>query len=333
MPANVQTYGPRIKDLVPSSGIFPIYLREALELSPCPAIYHVVGLLAFVSAVVCPRTQLVRTVKGRRREEDLTIWTFLVGPPNNGKSYSLKMCRKIGEEMLRGRLMAPIGSIQGLEEALRVVPEPLLYMNEAARFLRENRATWMRGDGAQFWCDVFDGELMDRSTQGADHDTESRKTGGRKVRISMAMAAATGSLLRALKPGDWEGGLMSRVMMISAGRGQASDDWFDWSDPVRLRLQAMLADIQDFSRKNAEVGFDPAAYQVFKGWFHGTEDAMRGINTIHADALARLTRHVRVICGVYAASCLTTTITVPMVRAAIALGDRARLCTLSLAIS
>lgn len=349
MPMTQMGGGPMCREVVPGTGIFPNYLRVAGQMSPAPFMYHIASLLTTVAAVASPTTKLLRLrPDGKQREEILTMWAFLAGPPNNGKSYSCKMAKKLAAPILGDRLMNPIGSLQGLEEAFRRQPNAFLYMNEAGRFLRENRASWMRGDGAQFWCDVFDGEIPARNLQerhrkddAEKHDKEadaehasgeapSTSKSSTEVRVSLLGAAATGSLLDSLKPGDWEGGLMSRVLFISESFCDVDDDWFDWPEDAKKRLREGLYEIQRFCEATPTITWQPDAYELYRSWFQGTEKAMRGLGSVHADALARLTRHVRVICALYATSCLSATITLPVVRVAITLGDYARGCTLSL---
>jgi hypothetical protein len=350
-------FGPPVKDLIPPTGFLPAYLRAALNLSPAPPIYHVAAASAILSAIVCPYTKLVRTVGGKEQRAPLHMWMFLAGPPNNGKSYSIKQARSLAKPFLRGRFMAPIGSLQGLEQAFRKIQNPFLYLGEAARFLSENRAVWMRGNGAQFWCEVFDGELSERSLQRDekrkrnrdDDDVEvdddgkvtfrpakapaDQPTGPTFVNVTMLGAAATGSLLRALKPSDWEGGMMSRVMFVSAGSVEDDDNWFDWPDPIRTKLEGLLRGVEEFCQLHPSITFEPDAYEVWRGWFKGSQAATRGLGSVHAEALARLSRHVRVLCAINAASSLSATISIPMVRAAVALGDYSRLCTLGLPIA
>jgi hypothetical protein len=348
------SFGPRMKDLVPRTGVLPAYLRAAIDLSPAPPIYHIAAAITVLSAIVCPHSKLVRQVGGKERREPLHMWMFLVGPPNNGKSYSIKQARKLAKPFLDGRFMAPIGSLQGLEQAFRKIRNPFLYLGEAARFLSENRAVWMRGNGAQFWCEVFDGELSERNLQkkevrnrdddDVEVDDDGKVTfvpapGGEQadgppcVNVTMLGAAATGSLLRALKPSDWEGGMMSRVMVVSAGAVDDDDNWFDWPEAVRQRLEGMLREVEEFCRLHPSITFEPDAYEIWRGWFKGSQAAARGLGSVHAEALARLARHVRVICALFAAGSLSTTISIPMVRAAVALGDYSRLCTLGLPIA
>lgn len=331
---------PRIRDLIPPDGIMPLYLREASNLSPAPAVYHIASLLTMISAIVCPTCVLVRRSKHRSRTDLLHLWTIMCGPPNNGKSYSAKMARRVAAKSLRGRIVAPIGSLQGLEQALQQNPTAMLFADEFSRFLSENRASWMRGNGSQFWCKVFDGKMDVRNLQLDPKDPQAAP-GERKqaaqpdeidVRVTMLGAAATGSLVAGLKPGDWQGGFMSRALFIAAHRNEATDDWFDWPPQVQEKIERSLVDIEAFGTENREIGWDPQAYELYRSWFHSTEQAMEGFGPVHADALARLTRHVRVICALYAASAMSRLILLPMVRAAVALGDYAKLCTLSLPV-
>ncbi len=343
-------YGPLCREVIPATGLFPRYLRVAGRMSPAPFMYHIGSLLTVLGSLASPTTRLLRIRSdGQQREEILTMWVFLAGPVNNGKSYSCKMAKKLASPILGDRLMNPIGSIQGLEEAFRRQPNAFLWMNEAGRFLRENRASWMRGDGAQFWCDVFDGEIPERNLQerhrkNDDEDKPAPEPGdekasaekpppakaGTEVRVSLLGAASTGSLLDSLKPSDWEGGLMSRVLFVSESFCDVGDDWFDWPEEAKKRLRDGLYEIQRFCEEHQTITWQPDAYAFYRAWFDGTERAMRGLGSVHADALARLTRHVRVICALFAASCLSDTITLPIVRVAITLGDYARGCTLSL---
>jgi len=328
--------GPPTRNLVPPDGIVPVYLRAAADLSPAPPLYHIVSLLTVLSAVVCPSTVLVRRSRARPRIDLLHIWSILCGPPNNGKSYSAKMARRVASKILRGRILAPIGSLQGLEAAIVRVPNAFFFADEFSRFLSENRASWMRGNGAQFWCQVFDGRILTRNLSGADEDRgaddPAKDDDGVAVRVSMLGAAATESIVAALKPSDWGGGLMSRAVFATAGRNNLTDDWFDWPEQVQVRLEEQVEEIHQFARQTPEIGWDPTAYELYLAWFLSTEEAIGGFGPVQADSLARLTRHVRVICALYAASCRSRTVLPAHVRAACALGDVLKFCLLSLPV-
>ena len=328
---------PSLSEVIPKSGLVKTYVARAQRLTDAPAIYHVGAFLATLAAVVSPRARLLCVDKGNlRREEMLNLWVLLCGRPNNRKSFSVDLATGAPnvtgalEPFLKGRICCGAGSKEGYEELLIEQPNTFFAIREAPTFFAENRAVWMR-NGSAYFCQLFDGGLdikLRRHKEGEAVIT--KKT--HKVCISMCAAGATTAVIAASKPTDWSGGLLSRMLILSAGRRPPRRQGYDWGTAdlkiIRGGVEKILAQIE----ANPFVTMSKEAWAVFDAWDGPLQESMDGLPAGQEAVLSRLSRHVKVVATLYALSCGTAEVTAEHMRSATKLGQYSHQTVLGLTL-
>jgi hypothetical protein len=349
------TSPPKIAEMIPPKGhgsFLRQYVFQAGKITNAPPIYHVMSCLSILSSICCPHSVLYEPDTDSARRDPLHLWLMMLGEPGSRKGHAAKLALKVAHPLIGTRRRRAAGSIQGLERLLLYREHnPVFFLNEAARFFKENRAAWMVGSGPETWCDIFDGEIEARTLskkhkgdeyaaedvdgEQADDDAPDLQPEGDRVqvRVNILGTAAARQLVRSLKPQDWEGGLLSRMMFIHAERPKPrAKGGGEWPDDVFALLVRQLEEIQSFSASHREIQMDGGGWAEWEPWFYGVENALLGFRGHVADILIRLTRHVRVLAALIALSCRSATISAPFVRAACRIGDLSRAHVLALPI-
>lgn len=319
---------PPIGDLIPRTGLFPLYVSRATTLTDAPPVYHVGALLGALSAVVAPHARILVQDKGRLARRPVHVWIVLCGDPDNRKSYSVDLATEIMAPWLSDRSYRPSGSKQGIEEVLWSQPFTFFPIREAPTFLADNRAVWMRG-GSSFWCEVFDGKMRRRLLRAGEEKPEVDSDGNevpinrteeKQVCVTMLLAGATEGLVENTKRTDWTAGFMSRMMFLSAGRGKQWEDGFDWGEEDIARLRNAVSRVVGMVERHGDIERSAEAREVYSAWFSEISGGLDGLSLGLRSILSRLRRHVAVAAALFAVSCGTTTITADHMRAAVALG-------------
>jgi hypothetical protein len=312
--------GLTLKDLVPTTGLFPAYIRAASSLTDAPALYHVAAFLAILSSVVCPHAQGL-VVQGRKhRREPLFLWLMLMGQSGNRKSEAAKKAVELAADprLIGTRIRSAAGSRQGIEEMLQAERHPFVFIQEAALWFRSNRAAYMH-DGAAMWCEVYDGMMLGRNLASNSSNPEEDKKN--VVRVSLLACGATPAVMRATKPDDWSGGLLARVMILGTPMGQERPGPFSWPDSVAQKLRDHICGLVELAQSTHYVRVLPEASTRWDAWLLRLSGRARGLSEVHAVLCRRLPAHVLRIACLYALSRRSLTVSADDMIRAMALGD------------
>jgi len=255
------------------------YLYYAVRQSDASLAYHV-GVGLGVLAAIAPPNLCIDTLPGGKVSANL--WVLIVGRPAvDHKSTAIR----VGRELLAWASPLSIGedpaSYEGLLESLGQQPNQLLVMGEFGDFLSKTEG------GANNYMSKIKAGL----TRIFDGDPIERRLAKRTVRIPQPRL----SILGAVNPSflethaemqDWEGGFMSRWMLVHAHRerelfaAEPDDSRREWL--VQWLVNAANAQV------GRCMGLDPVASQVWYDW--SKELAAR----LEADqSLARVAAHGR----------------------------------------
>lgn len=322
---------PKIGDLIPRKGLFPQYVARAIRITDAPPVYHVGALLGALSAAVAPWARMYARSDGRESRRPMNLWVVLCGEPDNRKSYSVDLATEIFAPWIAKRSYRPSGSKQGIEDVLWEHPHTFFPIREAPQFLADNRRSWM-ANGSAFWCEVFDGFLRRRLLSEKDGKRRRKKdsacedavvlnaTEERKCVVTMLLAGATEGLLQETKRTDWTAGFMSRMMVLSAGRGRQWEEGFDWPERDKKFLQSEVTKIVGATQLSPDVTRDQDAKEIYSAWFSEVSGSLDGLDLGVRSIVSRLRRHISVVAGLYALSCGQSVIDGDSMRAAVGLG-------------
>jgi hypothetical protein len=266
-------------DKLPDESWLKQYLYYAVRQSDASLAYHI-GVGLAVLAAVAPPTLCIDTLPGGKVSANL--WVLIVGRPAvDHKSTAIR----IGRELLAWAVPLAIGedpaSYEGLLESLGQQPNQLLVMGEFGDFLSKTE-----GGSNNYMAKIKAG-----LTRIFDGDPIERRLAKRTVRIPSPRL----SILAAVNPSylethaemqDWEGGFMSRWMLIHAHRERelyaASPD-----DARREWLVQWLVNASNASVGRC-MGLDPAAAQR---WYDWCRDLAKRLE--QDQSLARVAAHGR----------------------------------------
>ncbi len=244
-------------DALPDESWLKQYLYYAVRQSDASLAYHV-GVGLGVLAAVSPANLSIDTLPGGKVSGNL--WVLIVGRPAvDHKSTSIR----VGRELLAWANPLCIGedpaSYEGLLESLGQQPSQLLVMGEFGDFLSKTEG------GSNNYMSKIKAGL----TRIFDGDPIERRLAKRTVRIPQPRL----SILAAVNPSflethaemqDWEGGFMSRWMLVHAHRERelfaASPD-----DARRDWLVQWLVNAGN-SQVGRCMGLDAGAAQLWYDW-------------------------------------------------------------------
>jgi hypothetical protein len=300
--------------MVPDVGLFPIYLRNASRVTDAPGPYHVGALLGVMSAVACPHARASIRVGRDERREPLHLWILLVGPSGNRKTTCVNLASEAAEKVLGGRYRSPLGSAAGIEEMVLREPHPFMLIPEAPTWFAGNRASYMH-DGAALYCDLYDGRIRRRNVlEGAPRQSKRRKGEPqadtiKQVNVTILAAGATAGLMRSTRRVDWEGGLLSRVLIVGAGEPRYRPIPFSWDESFLDSFKRRLIAVENIAKRTQTVSPTDAARKEYEAWSFRLHAGLRGLSDAHSILCNRLTHHVLRIASLYALSRLSTEIT------------------------
>lgn len=306
--------GLTVRDMVPDVGLFPLYLRNAGRVTDAPGPYHVGALLAILSALSCPHARASIRVGRDERREPLHLWILLVGPSGNRKTTCVNLASEAAEAVLGGRYRSALGSAAGIEEMLMREPYPVMLIPEAPTWFASNRASYMH-DGAALFCDLYDGRIRRRNVlEGAPRPSKRSKDQGKDpdsrkaVNVTILAAGATAGLMRSTRRVDWEGGLLSRVLIVGAGEPRYRPIPFSWDEDFLASFQRRLIAVENIAKRTQTVSPTDKARQEYEAWSFRLHAGLRGLSDAHSILCNRLTHHVLRIAALYALSRLSVEI-------------------------
>lgn len=305
--------GLTVRDMIPDVGLFPLYLRNAGRVTDAPGPYHVGALLSILSGIACPHARASIRVGRDERREPLHLWILLVGPSGNRKTTCVNLASEAAESVLGDRYRSALGSAAGIEEMLLREPYPIMLIPEAPTWFASNRASYMH-DGAALFCDLYDGRIRRRNVlEGAPRQSKRQK--GEKqpdtlkaVNVTILAAGATAGLMRSTRRVDWEGGLLSRVLIVGAGDPRYRPIPFSWDESFLTSFTRRLRAVENIAKRTSVVTPTNEARQEYEGWSFQLHAGLRGLSDAHAILCNRLTHHVLRISALYALSRLETII-------------------------
>lgn len=306
----------RVNDVMPESGWFPRYVYEAQRLTDAPGIYHVVCGLAALSAVVC-KTVFAQFAIGKDiRIEPLHLWTLLIGASGNHKGTALLRATELITGIVGSRYRSPTGSRQGIEDVLEDEPHPIWIMEEAPDWFQMYRAACMRG-GAAFWCNLYDGRIRPRNLAGGAQQNLAMGDQALSSRSVFFAAGSTDGMLEYTKPIDWTGGLLSRMMIVTAGDpAKPKPIGFSWQqsiiDALLDRLRMCLLSIP----QDGIIKADAHAVEMYAAWSDDLVKQLRGLHRTHNILGRRLDNHCMRSAALFAISRRSPTITTSDILAA-----------------
>lgn len=287
-----------IPSLLPSKGILPYYVSEARKLTRAPEVYHIASIVTVFGALLDPIScGYVVWPDGLFRRERLFLWTMLIGPTGNKKTYSTELAVKACHPFIGPRIRSGEGGRRALEDMLLEEPYPLVWQTEAASWFANNRQGYMV-EGASFWTQVYDGHYLPRPRTGVAERRERFKVG-----VSLLIMGPEDEIIRSTRRSDWKGGLVPRLNVCRAGRmHRGSGKGAEWPVPVLTTLQRGIRRMLGVASKAKYLCLTREARLAWEGWQARHERRMESVGELHEGIGGRLPWHVLRIASIYAAS-------------------------------
>ncbi len=339
-------------DLVPRTGFLPSYFLAARRLCDAPLLYHLGSILPVLSAVVCPSCIGVASGSGGKMKEPLFLWVMLLGESGSRKTQAFLKAKALGvfdaqnpgcgPGPLASRARTAMGSRAGLEAMLELEPNAFVTIEELAPWIRSHRAAYAQ-DGAQTWCEIFDGRL-DRSNlrKNAEENAQAAKDKAKvrrpaqkdekPVRVSFLATGATPSVMSATRaqPQIWDSGLFARVVVLSTDPPDDRPGPYAWSPGALDDLRSDLVEVGELATRIGTVTVDDDAKRLWDGWLLDRGSRNRGLCETHAILLRRLPSFAFRIGCLYALSRGSSRTSLDDMTRALRLADVSVDCVLSL---
>jgi len=306
---------PPIQAMIPPTGLARSYVARAQRLTDAPAVYHLGSFLSMFAAAVSPRAQLVFRSGEKSGTQQMHLWTFLCGASNNRKSYSIDMATAMFDPFIVDRLCPDSGSREGFEEFFCRKPNAILAIREAPTWLADNHSCWMR-NGSAWWCKIFDGWLEPKLKRLRPDD---KVLPDRiKVCITICAAGETSAVMAATRRhmADWSGGMFSRTLVLGHGRVREGDQWFEWNPRDLAFIRDGVKQVVALVKKTPEITISKEAWLAYQRWYLPVADTIEALPLAQAALVSRLSRHAKVVAGLYALADMTTVVTAAHMEAA-----------------
>ena len=321
---------PTISEMTPSAGVIRSYVSRAQKLTDAPSVFHLMAFTSALAAIVSPHAHLLIRSGDKTRKEPLHLWVLLCGRSNNRKSYSVDLSTIACAPFIESRVTTGSGSREGLENLFVDQPNAYVVLREFPVFLSDTRAPWMR-NGAGFWCTLFDGEFTSQAKVPKEGIVARKEK--YHVNINICAAGETTATVEASKKTQWTGGMLSRMIMISAGKRKPSlETGFDWNESDLIRIRAGLQGVLNLVLRNPAVTISKEAWSVYKTWDGPMQESIDCLPLAQSTILSRLGRHVKVVAAIFALSCGRSEILAEDMKCAIKLGRYSHNTVLSLPI-
>jgi hypothetical protein len=292
-----------VAPMMPAEGLVPYYVSEAKKLTRAPVIYHVASVLTLLGAVLDPVSCCYLIMgPGLYRKERLFLWTLLVGPTGNKKTYSTELALDVFSEQLATRVRGPEGGRKGLEDMLLGQHNPVVYMCEAAAWFANNRAAYS-GDGATFWTQAYDGNYMPRNV--ADPSAPPKRF---RVGVTILAMGPPREIQRATRISDWESGLFPRLCFCKGPDIERGPGGAGWPPEVRARLQRGIERMKDMAQAAHYLVVSKEARILWNRWDDRNTAYLRMQSDLHASMGGRLGWHVLRLAAIMAASRFSTVV-------------------------
>jgi hypothetical protein len=319
-----ETYIP-LPLIVPGEGIIPYYVHEAEKLTRAPVIYHVASLVTVLGAILDPICCAYVMDGNLYRKERLFLWTLLIGPSDNKKTYSSTLAIDAAMPLIEKRIRGSEGGRGALEQMLIDEPYPIVRVTEAASWFGNNRMAYMV-EGAAFWTAVYDGMYQPRNKS----DMSGAERRAFKVGVTLLAMGPDDEILRTTRRSDWYSGLIPRLNIFREGPRQDGKGGYAWPEPVLRRLQSGFRKMQDMAGSSGYLVLTREARVLHQLWEDRHAAKMKACSDLHSKIGSRLPWHVLRIAAIYAASRFSTTVERKDVVAACNLGRWLRNCAMSM---
>lgn len=303
-----------IQALIPATGLFPYYVSEAKQLTKAPVVYHVASLVTILGAILDPICCAYLMDEGHSRQERLFLWTLLIGPPDNKKTYSSDLAIRACKKFIAGRVRGPEGGRAALEQMLFDQPNPIIHIREAASWFAGNRAGYM-AEGAAFWTSVYDGYYQPRNKNEKGRIQEAFRVG-----VTLLAMGPDEEIIRTTRRSDWHSGLVPRLNIVRAGKRKDGKGGFDWPPDVLVRIERWIDRMIDMASRAQYLVLTRQARLLRQKWEDRHNAKMKLASDVHAKIGSRLPWHVLRVAAIYAASRLSPTVEAQDVAAACNLG-------------
>jgi hypothetical protein len=289
--------------MLPSTGLIPYYVSEAMRLTRAPVVYHLASVVTLLGAVLDPVACCYLMMgPGLNREERLFLWMLLVGPTDNKKTYSTELALEVFGKQLAHRVRGPEGGRKGLEDMLLAEPYPVVHMREAGAFFANNRQAYS-ADGATFWTQAYDGSYQPRNIANPNLVMDRIKVG-----VTMLGMGPSSEIQRSTRASDWYGGLFPRLNICQGPAIKRGPGGAGWPPEVLRRLGAGVERIRAVAEKAHYLVVAREARALWNLWSERHSQALERGSDLHASMGSRLSWHVLRIATIFAASRFSTTV-------------------------
>ena len=312
--------------LMPTTGLLPYYVSEARKLTRAPEVYHLASIVTLLGAVLDPVACAYLTWdNGLSRRERLFLWTLLIGPAGNKKTYSSELALLAVLPHVEKRHRSGEGGRRALEDMLIHEPNPVLHVTEAASWFANNRQAGSM-EGASFWTQVYDGYYMPRNRADSGDDASARI----RVGVTLLLMGPDEEIIRTTRRSDWMGGLIPRLNICRAGRIKRGPGGAEWPPEILNRIRKAVDRIHGLAEKAQYLVLTKQARVTWERWQAKHDRMMETVSELHENIGSRVPWHVLRIAAIYAASRMSTVVERRDVVAACNFGRFLRGCSLSM---
>lgn len=300
----------KIEDLMPQSGLFPLYVEYARKLTDAPELFHLGTALAMFSAAVAPKVDLVY-LDGKSKTP-INLWVLLLAPSGDRKSTAIQIGDRTffwdPEDPTFGDRAVPTMCVGCSPEAtfdlLAKHPNGILLHPEASTlFQRLRSSVWSTSFG--FLCDLYDGRdsykryLMVRRTK-RNPNPAPLVIEIKRPRVAFLSAASPDSLATAALPEHFTGGLIGRMLPLYDERNGFNAFPMQPKPRDEKRIRKLFARWVESATTNGNtVSFSPHAWEMYRSWGRRIDLLKNNYADDKRGMVVRLMNHVLRVAALY----------------------------------
>lgn len=192
-------------EALPDHSFIKNYCWWGLTRGQAPLVYHLGTALSILSSVASPDIY-VDTLPGDRTGSNL--WVMIVGRSGvDRKSSATNLGLRLLDEVAPERIATDASSRPGMIKLLDREPCRLFYVSEGGDFLKSMNGDRYASEMKPFFTRLFDGGRVSHAVAKGAIEVP-------RPHVSMLMAVNPELLERHMEIDDWEGGFMSRFVVL-----------------------------------------------------------------------------------------------------------------------
>lgn len=284
----------QVWEALPRDGWLHDYVAWASRWTAAPAAFHMVGGLTLLAQTVPPELAFPWAPPLATN-----LFGLLIGPSGvGGKGRAISMVRDVLDRALPASRLRQPGSPQACCEALQETPQVLLYP-EFGSFLDRTRAGQLAPLRTTL-TSLYDGDVVENELVDRPRNRERRRPMATRPRLSL-LGGGTPSFLEAFTGlTDWEGGFMSRFLVMAArSRGTPPLAFEGGAERDRLvrELVRLVRDDGDLfsppptTSPGVCMGWSEEAGRIWEEWLTDRQEQLVRVPPLVAGAIERGAAH------------------------------------------